>query len=342
VDREERVDLVVAALHEAEATCHAMVQFVDVARPEHWVRVWEIGRGETIRLEVSNGAVPGSPLPALNAREIDRLVELGVGPEARPNFTGLMPAGDPRAIGERVEAIFEVLGSQPDFVVSVGLAHAEWHEPPASVIDIYAGVGHAPEPGAGGDGVLLGRIMAAQTRYRPGNGEVLEVQPPYVVICMQFDGPYMYFADESAIMLRLISLAMQAGELTGEEAREAYRPYRAWFPEIYEPEYTEWNDGGFYIANDDMDEMMDSAITEEADKAGIPGVRIPWGDLSPMSGLPLLVQDDEALKRLQQHFAGRYVIVPTGTEGWWGLTPDGAQALFEAARANDEHTGGTT
>jgi hypothetical protein len=61
-----------------------------------------------------------------------------------------------------------------------------------------------------------------------------------------------------------------------------------------------------------------------------------------MSGLPLLVQDDEALKRLQQHFAGRYVIVPTGTEGWWGLTPDRAQALFEAARANDEHTGGTT
>jgi hypothetical protein len=45
-------------------------------------------------------------------------------------------------------------------------------------------------------------------------------------------------------MLRTISLAMQNKDLTGEQARDAYRPYARFHPDIYAPDY-KWNDWVF-------------------------------------------------------------------------------------------------
>lgn len=343
MNREERIELVVEALDEAVRSGRSIALFVDAGQQENWVRAWDVGRAQTIRIEVTNRATPGSPLPSLTARQVDQLVKLGVGPEARPNFVGIMPEANPREVAERIEQIFEVLRSAPDFTLAVGLGHGEWKEPEEGLLDVYAGLNRAPdwEEESWGDEALLERIKAAQARYRPTGDEVLTVQPPYVVACLEFNGQFRYFADEDAIMLRTISLAMQSGDLTADQACEAYQPYREFFPEIYQPDYKDWNDWGFYLANDDQDELMVSAITREADAAGIPGVGVPWNDLSPMSGEPLIVDGEEAFAALQQHFRGRYVIVSTGNEAWWELAPDEAQVRIEEARERGGLLGGS-
>jgi hypothetical protein len=332
--RNERIELMVEALRESAKGNRDFVHFVDMGQQENWVRVWNFGRGDTVRLEVTNRAIPGSPLPALTAKQIDSLVALGVGPAARPNFTGVISGADAAQVAERVERIFEALRSKPDFELAAGLGSGTWSEPDPNVVDVYAGIRHAPDPEAGaGDLALLERIKNVQSRYRMADGRVTTVEPPYVVTCLNFDEGYCYFADEEAIMLRSISLAMQAGDLTGEQAREAYRPYREWHPEIYEPDYQDWNDWGFPVSTDDMDELAECSIAREADTAGIEGAGVPWGDLSPMSGIPLAVESDEAMEQLRNHFRGRYAIVCTGTDGWWDLPPDEAQRLIEQARA---------
>jgi hypothetical protein len=85
-----------------------------------------------------------------------------------------------------------------------------------------------------------------------------------------------------------------------------------------------------------MDELAVTIMTREADAAGIPGVEVPWNNLSPMSGEPLLVSGDEALSLLRAHVRGRYVIVDTGEEEWWELSPDEAQSRIEEARAKED------
>ncbi len=334
MDRAERVALMVDALTASMKDDHSVVQFADLGQQEHWVRVWGFDEGSSTHLTVTNRASPGSPLPALTRKQIDRLVALGMGREARPDFEGEVTDADARALAERVERIFETLGSGEDFDLAAGLGHGERPAPNPHLLDVYGGVTDAPDwnTEAWGDEELLGRIKEAQASYRTPTGEVAEVQPPFVMGCMKFHGEYQGFVNEDAIMLRTISDAMQRGDLTGEQAREAYRPYARFDPEIYDLDYEEENEWGFPLCTDDMDDLSVSPIGREADAAGIPGVGIPWGHLSPMSGELLNVEGDDALDRLRRHFQGRYLIVDTGDDRWWDLRPDDAQRRIEAAR----------
>lgn len=191
MDRAERMALVVDALTAGMKDDHNVIQLVDLGEQEHWVRVWDFGEDPNTHLTVTNRASPGSPLPALTRKQIDRLVALGMGREARPDFEG---------------------------------------------------------------------------------------------------------------------------DLTGEQAREAYRPYAGFDPEIYDLDYEEENEWGFPLCTDDLDDISVSRIAREADAAGIPGVGVAWGNLSPMSGEPLNVEGDDALDRLRRHFQGRYLIVDTGDD----------------------------
>ena len=334
MDRAERIALMVDALTAGTKDDHNVVQLVDLGQREHWVRVWDFGEDPNTHLTVTNRASPGSPLPPLTGKQIDRLVALGLGREARPDFEGDVTDADADALAERVECIFETLGSAEDFELAAGLGHGERPAPNPQLLDVYGGATDAPDwnTEAPGDEELLGRIKEAQASYRTPTGEVAEVQPPFVMACMKFHGEYQGFVNEDAIMLRTISDAMQRGDLTGEQAREAYRPYARFAPEIYDLDYEEENEWGFPLCTDDMDDLSVSRIGREADAAGIPGVGVAWGNLSPMSGEPLNVEGEDALDRLRQHFQGRYLIVNTGTEYWWDIAPDDAQRRIEAAR----------
>jgi len=94
MNREERIAFMVEALTTSAMDEHDFVHFEDVSQQEHWVRVWNFKQGRTAHLEVTNRAIPGSRLPPLTRKQIDGLVELGVGPEARPNFEGDVPDTD--------------------------------------------------------------------------------------------------------------------------------------------------------------------------------------------------------------------------------------------------------
>jgi hypothetical protein len=86
MNREERIAFMVEALTTSAMDEHDFVHFEDVSQQEHWVRVWNFKQGRTAHLEVTNRAIPGLRLPPLTRKQIDGLVEFGVGSSKRFDF----------------------------------------------------------------------------------------------------------------------------------------------------------------------------------------------------------------------------------------------------------------
>jgi hypothetical protein len=318
----------------------AFVLFADADQPDNYVQFADFGGEVPLIMEVTSRDYEdeGQDLPRLTPEQIEALVALGFSREANPNHRARFATGDPEYFADLAEQAFAILGSSPEETVTVEVGHwlpeddddADQDRP--RIIPIYV-ERETPEFDVEAGEQMLAEIKALQARYRGEDGEVRTVEPPYIVTYMERDGTYEGFDEEADIMLISLSQAMQAGAMTPEQVREAFRPYREFYPEIYEPYFEEEEEWSFPAATDDLEPLESNRFRHEADAAGIEGVAIAREGLSPMSGDILEVQGKESLDRLRNHFRGRYQIVESADGSYWHeLDPVTLQAKIEEAR----------
>jgi hypothetical protein len=155
---------------------------------------------------------------------------------------------------------------------------------------------------------------------------------PYVVFC-QYDEPYDtygLFLPEADLLLMDLGNAVREGEMTTEQAKEMWAPYRELFPELYEPDYTE----GFPTVDLEVDSLPAShRFNEEVQTLEIPGA----GYVSPSSGSgPVLtIRGQEALDAVRERLHDRYrIVVLDGSEPkeYWRDGPEGTLRVIAWAR----------
>lgn len=148
---------------------------------------------------------------------------------------------------------------------------------------------------------------------------------------------YGWFMHEAEVFIYPLSAAVEAGEMTAEEARERFEPYRDLMPQLYDPEEMEGYEHGFPTVGDFMDWGVGPGISEfweAAEGAGILDVIYSEGD-SPVSTPWVEVRDEEALKALQAAIEGRYKIVVRNQNTYDTSTssdPEEALRIIEEAR----------
>lgn len=122
---------------------------------------------------------------------------------------------------------------------------------------------------------------------------------------------YGWFTHEAEVLIYPLAVAVEAGEITAEEVRERFEPYRDLMTDLYYLDEMEEYEYGFPTMDDFMDWGVGPGISEfweVAAEANIPGVTYSEGD-SPVSTPWVEVRDEEALETLRGTIAGRYKIV---------------------------------
>jgi hypothetical protein len=151
-----------------------------------------------------------------------------------------------------------------------------------------------------------------QQENRPASSTENNARPrPYVISCMRFDlepdapyqnvrelvathprypadhyhGPtYQHFIHEADARLMELGEAIAQGEMTVDDAYEAFRPYADLFPEMYTPEFQEERGEDFPLVGFEYDFMpVSEQFWHEATALNIPDVGINLGMPSPVS-----------------------------------------------------------
>ena len=92
---------------------------------------------------------------------------------------------------------------------------------------------------------------------------------------------YGWFMHEAEVLIYPLAIAVEAGEMTVEGARETFEPYRDHMLELYDLDEMEEYEHRFPTIDDFMDRGVgpgSSKFWEADDEAGIPGVIYSEGD----------------------------------------------------------------
>jgi len=161
----------------------------------------------------------------------------------------------------------------------------------------------------------------------PSSSTANKARPgPYVISCMRFDlglrapdeveeayeafwpNPvYADFVHEADKRLIELCNAVEQGEMTVEEAYEAFRPYAHLYPEMYTPEFREeWGDDFPQVGFGEDFTPVSEKFWHEATALNIPGVGTDLRTPSPASGLVFEVVGDEAFEELRSRLRDKY------------------------------------
>lgn len=154
---------------------------------------------------------------------------------------------------------------------------------------------------------------------------------------------YHGFMHEAEVLIYSLVNAVEEGEMTADEARQEFEPYREHMPWIYDPVEMEEYESGF----PDMGHFIDwgigpgtSGFWEAADEFKISGVYYNEGE-HPGGNPVFYIHRKEALGELREAMSGRYKIVARDPREYDASdSSDLAEAkkLIERARANSEQS----
>lgn len=156
-----------------------------------------------------------------------------------------------------------------------------------------------------------------------------------LIFCVDQQGfeEYGFFMHEADVLLWALGGAVERGELTLDQLRQYWRPYRRLWPMLYEANLKEWNErlwprleGGDYDTPVTTNSFMRKAGGLDIPDAGyLGGHSMSTGDIFEVSGVGALAALREALK-------GRYRIVLRGDlSDYTSIGPSEAMRLFEEA-----------
>ncbi len=92
---------------------------------------------------------------------------------------------------------------------------------------------------------------------------------------------YGWFMHEAEVLIYSLAIAVEAGEMTAEGARERFETYRDHMPDLYNLDEMEEYEHGFPTIDHFMDWGVGPGISkfwDAADEASIPGVIYSEGD----------------------------------------------------------------
>lgn len=169
-----------------------------------------------------------------------------------------------------------------------------------------------------------------------------ELREMTVVFCAEGLSGYGWFFHEADAMLFSLDIHVSAGEMTTEEALQAWEPYREHWPELYDltPEVLEDE----YGIQDfpDSDRILDTlpasgGFWHRAAGLSIPGVGAFGGGM--VSNEIFAVEDADALRALREQLRGDYRIVAfdgvSDYTGYWSARE--ARRRIEDARGGPVH-----
>jgi hypothetical protein len=157
---------------------------------------------------------------------------------------------------------------------------------------------------------------------------------PYAVTCEEMpDGTYSMFLHEADILLLALMDDVLHGKMAADHARELWRPYREFLPDLYEPDYLEVYEDGFPL-NDEMGLLPGTNIfADDACEANVLGVAMHLADAPGFDDI-FEVQNKASLENLQRKLFGRYRIVEidASVPGDWSEGVAVAEQLIGWAR----------
>lgn len=122
MDREERLARMVEALRQIEGDPNSFVVFGDADHPDNYVQLPYLGLDRDSFIEVTSrtweDAGPDA-LPPLTSAQVSALAELGFHRIPDPNYSMSLLDENPDRVAEICELAFEILGSSPQFVLTV-------------------------------------------------------------------------------------------------------------------------------------------------------------------------------------------------------------------------------
>ncbi|HLJ66111.1 MAG TPA: hypothetical protein VKX16_01965 [Chloroflexota bacterium] len=337
MNSKERRRRMAEALAEYGSDPTGFVIFEERGQPDNFVQFACSATAGELVLEVSSRDYDGGPdaLPRLTEDQIGALVSLGFQPEANPNYQARFKMPKPAAVAELCDEAFAVLGAPTNFDVVV--TPRTWmtsSTESSGPIDPYARVDRRVDRSEKGAETL--RLMQAEQRASAGYDAATGIMgSPYVVTCAQDEsGSYSVFA-EPELLIYVLTAAVEAGDMTSDQALEAFHPYRDVVPFVYEPQWDE-EELVWPFTGEDYDAFESTEVYSAAMALGIPdvGYNLGGAQLTPMSGRQFEIIGDDAMRRVKEGLRGEYTFVRLGSwcETWAALSPERLQYEIRRAR----------
>jgi hypothetical protein len=161
-----------------------------------------------------------------------------------------------------------------------------------------------------------------------------------LVFCVDQQGSeeYGFFMHEADVLLWALGGAVERGELTLDQLREYWQPYRRLWPTLYEANLKEWNEhlwprleGGDYDTP-----VTTNFFMRKARGVGMPDVGY-LGGYSMSTGDIFEVSGADALKRLRDALAGSYrIALMEDLSDYTSIGPEEAMRLFESTLTGED------
>lgn len=153
-----------------------------------------------------------------------------------------------------------------------------------------------------------------------------------LIFCVDQQGyeEYGFFMHEADVLLWALGKAVEKGDLTLEQMREHWQPYRHLWPTLYETNLQEWEEHWWPSLEGDNDTPVTTAFfMREAENVDIPDVGY-LGGYSMSTGEIFEISGADALAALREAFKGKYrIVLEEDLSNYTSIGPQEAMQLFE-------------
>ncbi len=160
-----------------------------------------------------------------------------------------------------------------------------------------------------------------------------------LIFCVDQQGyeEYGFFMHEADILLWALGYAVEEGDLTLDQMREYWQPYRPLWPTLYETSLREWKEHWWPSLEGDHDTpvtttffMREAANVDIPDVGYLGGYSMSTGDIFEVSGVG-------ALAALRKALAGSYrIVLREDLSDYTSIGPSEAMRLFEETLTSED------